>query len=617
MESDSDRIEAAENQPLLAEIPPREVRARAWPLLRRMIKASKPYRNVLALALFCAVVFASARYVRAFLAKPLLDEILVPGATMDGELAISLFAPKLIVLGAIAALTLLVTPIVMTGKLYLVQWVVAQVRRDLDQAVARKFLHISLQHHRKGSSGDLLARAMTDVQLACQALEHAYRDILQNLLFGVIGGVSMFVVSWPLALLTLTTVPPLLLIINYFGRRIHRHTQRRQETQGDLSQRLVGILSGIKVIKAFRGYALEEAAFARETDRYFKRSLKVVWNRVMAKSSTEALTQTVGFLVLAVGAWLTLNRLWGLTLGTLTAFAVILMTTYKPIKAMTAAYARVMESLAGASRLFELLDSEEELPDRKGARPMQDISHSIRFKDVHFGYGDEPILRGIDLDVRPGEVIAIVGKTGAGKSTLLDLLLRFHDPTSGAIEIDGVDLRDLQRNSFLDHLAVVAQEPFLFDVSILENIRYSRGEATLEDVRAAASAAQAHDFIEQLPEGYDTPVGEFGLRLSGGQRQRITIARAILRNPSILVFDEATSALDTKTERAIQQTIKTLRGEHTIFLVSHRLSTIRDADRIIVLDDGRVAEIGTHDTLMSHAGIYREQMGLQDATSAA
>ncbi len=581
-----------------------------------MIKASKPYRSALALALFCAVVFASTRYVRAFLAKPLFDEILVPGATMEAELAISLFAPKLALLGAIAALTIVVTPIAMVGKLYLAQWVVAQVRRDLDQAVARKLLHISLQHHRTGSSGDLLARAMSDVQIACLALIYLYRDVLQNLLFGVIGVVSMFVTSGPLALLTLTTVPPLLLVTNYFGTRIHRQTQRRQETQGDLSQRLLGILSGIKVIKAFRGYALEETAFASETDRYFKRSLKVVWNRVMAKSWTEVFTQTSGFLVLAVGAWLTLNKLWDLTLGTLMAFAIILMTTYKPVKAITSAYAKVMEALAGASRLYELLDSEEELADREGARPMQDLSQSIRFKDVHFGYGEVPILRGIDLEVAPGEVIAIVGKTGAGKSTLLDLLLRFHDPTSGAIEIDGVDLRDLQRNSFLDHVAVVAQEPFLFDVSILENIRYGRSEATLKDVRAAASAAQADDFIKELPEGYDTAVGEFGLRLSGGQRQRITIARAILRNPSILVFDEATSALDAKTERAIQQTIKTLRGEHTIFLVSHRLSTIRDADRIVVLDDGRVAEIGTHDTLMGRAGIYREQMGLQDATSA-
>ena len=303
-----------------------------------------------ALALFCAVVFASTRYVRAFLAKPLFDEILVPGATMEAELAISLFAPKLALLGAIAALTIVVTPIAMVGKLYLAQWVVAQVRRDLDQAVARKLLHISLQHHRTGSSGDLLARAMSDVQIACLALIYLYRDVLQNLLFGVIGVVSMFVTSGPLALLTLTTVPPLLLVTNYFGTRIHRQTQRRQETQGDLSQRLLGILSGIKVIKAFRGYALEETAFASETDRYFKRSLKVVWNRVMAKSWTEVFTQTSGFLVLAVGAWLTLNKLWDLTLGTLMAFAIILMTTYKPVKAITSAYAKVMEALAGASR---------------------------------------------------------------------------------------------------------------------------------------------------------------------------------------------------------------------------------------------------------------------------
>lgn len=600
---------------LFVALPSRERRTRAWPLLRRMIVLSLRFRTALVFSILSGALMAGTRYVRAYLAQPLLDDVLVPGASMTADTALSLFQPRLIEIGVIAALTVVATPIAMIGRTYLAGWVVAQVRRDMDLRVARKFLHIPLERHRDGSSGDLLARAMSDVNLACQALSLLYRDIATSILMCIAGVITMFVTSWPLALLTLTTVPPLLILLNYFGRRIQRHTQRRQETQGDLSQRLVGILSGIKVIKAFRGHAVEEAAFAMETGRFFKRNVKVLWNQVMAKASTEALTQTVGFLILATGAWLTLNKLWDLSLGVLAAYAIILTTTYKPVKTMTASYTSMMESVAGAGRLFELLDSEEEVPDRADAKPMRGLSRSIRFRNVDFEYGSKPILRDIDLEVSPGEVVAIVGKTGAGKSTLLDLLLRFHDPTSGAIEIDGVDLRDLQRSSFLDHVAVVTQEPFLFDVSISENIRYGRPDASMEQVRSAAAIAQADEFIDELAEGYDTEVGEFGLRLSGGQRQRITIARAILRNPAILVFDEATSALDAKTERAVQKAIEALRGQQTIFLVSHRLSTIRHADRIVVLDAGRIVEMGDHEELMKQRGIYRELMGMQDATA--
>jgi subfamily B ATP-binding cassette protein MsbA len=610
LDPESLSIEDAEEDALPIEFPSKEKRASSWPLLRRMVGMSlSHWRALLAVSVF-AGLFSASRFVRAWLAKPLLDEILVPAA--NNALDLQAVESRLWQLGVIFGIALIITPVAMFFRTYLAFWVVARVRKEIDLAVAHKFLVAPLRIHRGGSSGDLLSRALTDVQLACQSLIVLYRDGINSILM-LLGGVfTMFATSWQLALISLTTVPPLLLLLQFFGRRIQRQTRRRQETQGDLSQRLIAILTGIKVIKAFRGHDLELQTFERETEKYLTRFMKVVWNRMMAKSSTEALNQTVGTLILGLGAVLALNDLWDVTIGTIAAFALILVTTYKPVKTLTASYANIMESTAGAARLFQILDMEEEPPDRPDAQAMTGLSHSICFRDVHFDYGEGEILCGIDLEVQPGEVIAFVGRTGTGKSTLMDLLLRFHDPTRGSIEIDGIDLRDLQRNSFLDQVAVVTQEPFLFDETIAENIRYGRRDASDEEVRRAAVAASADEFIDDLPEGYETPVGEFGLRLSGGQRQRITIARAILCNPAILVFDEATSALDAKTERAVQVAIEALRGQRTIFLIAHRLTTIRHADRIVVLDEGRIAEIGDHEALMSRPGIYRELIGMNE-----
>lgn len=603
-----------EEEGLTRPLPTREQRASASPALRRLIVMSLEHWPKLAFVMATTIALAASRLIRAWVFKPLLDEFLVPAA--NGVLEIEVIQDRIWQLGMLVGTTLIVAPIAMYLRTYVASWVVARVRKKVDLSVARKFLNAPLGIHRRGSSGDFLSRALTDARLACDALSFLYRDVANSLVMLLGGLITMFATSWQLALLSMTTVLPTLFVLRFFGRRIQKQTRRRQEIQGDLSQRLIAILSGIKVIKAFRGQETELSAFDRETDKYFARHMKVIHNRVMAKSSSDALNQMVGTLILGVGAYLTFKGLWEITIGTLATFALILATIYRPIKTLAMSYTHVIEAMASGDRLFEVLDMREEPPDRPNAKPMPGLSKSIRFRDVHFSYGETEILRGIDLEVQSGEVIAIVGRTGTGKSTLMDLLLRFHDPSHGSIEIDGIDLRDLVRDSFLDHVAVVTQEPFLFDESIGENIRYGRLEATPEEIRKAAMAASADEFIEALPQGYETPVGEFGLRLSGGQRQRITIARALLSNPAILVFDEATSALDAKTERAVQVAIETLRGQQTVFIVAHRLTTIRHADRIIVLDEGRVVESGGHEQLMARAGIYRELVGLSELGSA-
>jgi subfamily B ATP-binding cassette protein MsbA len=506
---------------------------------------------------------------------------------------------------------MIVLPLLVFLRTYGAHWIGASVRRDVDQTVAAKFLSAPLRVHRGGTSGDFLARALTDARLACDSVLTLYNLVLLNLQLVIGGAIALFLASWQLALLTVVAVPPIAILLSFFGRRVQKQSYRRQETQGDLSGRLLAILSGIKVIKAFQGQDLEERAYAAETSKYFRRHMKVIWNGVVARAVGEFVNPLVAVAVLGFGVWLLMNGMLDITVGTLPQFGAILLTVYKPVKALIKAYPKIMEASGGAGRLFDILDMDDETRDRAGARPMNGLAHRIRFRDVHFDYGDGAVLDGIDLEVEPGEVIAFVGRTGTGKSTLIDLVLRFHDPTQGAIEIDGVDLRDYNRESFLDHIAVVTQEPFLFDVSVRENIGYGRRDALDSEIYAAARAASAEEFIEALPEGYETKVGEFGLRLSGGQRQRLTIARAILADPAILIFDEATSALDAQTEAAVQAAIESLRGQRTIFLVAHRLSTIRHADRIVVLDQGRIAQLGNHEALVSAPGLYRDLIGSQ------
>jgi len=593
-------------------------RAALRPIFRLLRMSLKEWPAATGVVLLGGLI-ATTRYVRAWVIQPVLDDVVLPSTVEDFDL--DAITPILSELGLILFGTLLLAPLAVLGRGYLAELTAARVRQRVDVAIARKFLRVPLRVFREGSSGDFLARSMADAGAACQSVMLIYKDFILNVEM-ILGGVTLMLwLSWQMAIISLVAVPPFAFVVAGFMQRIVNQSTRRQVAQGELSDRLIAILSGIKVIKAFRGESIEQSAFNGETDEYFKRHMKMMKNGAMMKASTEAMYPLTGALVLGAGAYCVMEGLFGMSLGSLTTFAIVLITIYKPIKSLTRIFPRILESTGSAKRLFEILDLAEEVPDRPDARPMEGLTKSIRFRDVAFSYatpsGETTVLDGIDLEVAAGEVVALVGRTGAGKSTLVDLVLRFHDPARGSIEIDGIDLRDLRRVSFLDHVALVTQEPFLFDESILDNIRYGRPEASDEEVRDAAKAAAAHEFIEALPEGYDTMAGEFGLRLSGGQRQRITIARAIVANASILVFDEATSALDSQTERAVQDAIEGLRGQRTIFLVAHRLSTIERADRIVVLDEGRIAEMGDHATLLTQGGIYAELIGAQMGQTAA
>lgn len=615
-------------------------------LLSRMLGFAKPYVATIALCVALTLVFSAGRYARAYLMQPLLDDVLLPAhsaATSGDEFTWSSFSvavdsaspqAKMATEGTaapinasdsiiahlrfilLAALSIaILSPGILYARLYLLASTLGRISIDIKNTIAAKLLRLPLGFHRAKHSGETLNRALNDATTSENALKLVFGDFLQAGAMVIGGTVTLFFISWQLTLIALLSAPAVIGTVAWFARRIRKTARRRQEQLGEVTQRLVDILAGIKVIKAFGGEALEEKAFEREAARLFRRDMKVVKNRVLSRSLVEFFTGVTGIGMLGLGAWLVLRGMWGITPGAVAAFATVLATTYRPLKTLSRGWSKLSEALASAERFFETLDMQAEPADPPEAVSIDDVTESIAFRDLSFRYEGAPdggpILDNINLEVRAGEVIALVGRSGEGKTTLVDLLMRFHDPTRGSIEIDGRDLRQIKRQSLMAQMALVSQEPFLFDTTIAENIRYASPKASEEEVLRAAAIARVDEFVDQLPQGYGTEVGEFGLRLSGGQRQRITIARALLKNPAIMVFDEATSALDAKTEQTVQDAIDSLRGNRTLFIVAHRLSTIRRADRIVVMERGRIAQLGSHEELMGQPGLYRELIGVQ------
>jgi subfamily B ATP-binding cassette protein MsbA len=487
---------------------------------------------------------------------------------------------------------------------YLEQRVLFRIRRD----VYAHILDLPLSYFDRERAGHLISKVTYDVSMLRGAVIGVAASVLRNALMTLLALTILLTVSWRLTLLVLCIVPVNVLLIDYVGRKLKRRSRRAQEGMADMTASLEETIAGVRVVKAFDTRSREQERFGRHSYRHMMHYLKMQMYGALSAPTSELLG-TVSF---AVVLWYGGQRVidGGLPAENLVMFVAAMLFVVTPLKNLSRLSTVVQQATAAAQRVFDLLDIAKEDAD-EGTRTAR-FERELRFENVSFEYvAGETVLREVSFTANRGEVVAIVGSSGAGKTTLVDLIPRFYSPQAGRITIDGVDARECSLSSLRALMGIVTQETILFNDSIYSNISYGSPKATREAVESAARAANAHDFIVGFPHGYETVVGDRGAQLSGGQRQRIAIARAILRDPAILIFDEATSALDSESERLVQEAMERLFAGRTTFVIAHRLSTIRHADKILVLERGRLTEHGTHTELMNKNGVYHRLYQLQ------
>jgi len=580
----------------------------------RTLRLLLPYKGSFAIALICMFGYALSNGAMAYLIGPVMKFLF----SSDSGSGVTLVPFKLFSIPREEMLLAIPLAIIIVGvvkglssfgQTYFMGFVGQGVVRDIRNDLYDHILEMPVGYFSSTSTGEIVSRLTNDVNLLQMTTSDALTTLLKQSLSIIVLAAVIISMDWKLSLAATIVLPLCFYPLRRFGKKMKRVSTKGQETMGSMMALITEAISGIRIVKAFCMEGYESGRFKEENERLTKYRLKAI----RVRSISSPLMEAVGAVGFALTIWYASHRIATGELrpeAFISFFAATIML-YQPVKSLNGVNLNIQNGLAAATRIFNIIDMKRETDMALGRAELRGVEREVAFNSVSFGYGDKLVLDNISINVKPGEVLAIVGSSGAGKTTFVNLLPRFYEVTSGAILIDGVDIKEISLRSLRSNIAIVSQQIVLFNDTVTNNIAYGDTERSNDEVIAAAKAANAHEYISRLPQGYDTIIGESGVRLSGGERQRLSIARAILKNAPLLILDEATSSLDTESEREVQKGLENLMAGRTTFVIAHRLSTVRGATRIIVLSGGKILEMGTHEELIKKDGEYTRLYSMQ------